>query len=396
MTRNQRRIVMISSTARDLPEHREEIRLGCQRAGFEVRMMEHLPALDADAIKASLDMVDEADIYVGVFAYRYGYVPEGYDISITEMEYNRAVAQKKSRLIFFIHEDHPITGKDVETGTGAIKLQTFKDRIGKERVATFFKSPKDLRAQIVEALTTLAKELDATEVGDAGADNAVARSAAALHRATSIPTPPAPYIAHPYTLLQSRDFIGRQTELNALTDWIANPHSQVFGAHVFCFVAIGGMGKSALTWKWFNQIAPNEMKPLAGRMWWSFYESDATFENFINRALCYFSGQSEDEVRRSPWQEREAQILQHLNDKPYLIALDGLERILIAYNRMDASYLADDEYDQQTANWVAGAVGPAGVGSAILRRPASPASTRPTRARELSCKNSHRPPSLAS
>jgi tetratricopeptide (TPR) repeat protein len=357
MTRNQRRIVMISSTARDLPEHREELRLGCQRAGFEVRMMEHLPALDADAIKASLDLVDEADIYVGVFAYRYGYVPEGCDISITEMEYNRAVEQKKPRLIFFIHEDHPITGKDVETGAGAIKLQAFKDRIGKERVATFFKSPKDLRAQIVEALTTLAKELDATEAGDADADNAIARSAAALHRATSIPTPPAPYIAHPYTLLQSRDLIGRQAELNALTEWIANPRSQAFGARVFSFVAIGGMGKSALTWKWFNQIAPNEMKPLAGRMWWSFYESDATFENFMNRALCYVSGQSEDEVRRLPWQEREAQLLQHLNDKPYLFSLDGLERILIAYNRMDASYLADDEYDQKTANWVTGAVG---------------------------------------
>jgi hypothetical protein len=54
---------------------------------------------------------------------------------------------------------------------------------------------------------------------------------------------------------------------------------------VFCFVAIGGMGKSALTWKWFNQIAPNEMKPLAGRLWWSFYESDADFENFLIRAL---------------------------------------------------------------------------------------------------------------
>ena len=48
---------MISSTARDLPQHRDLIRLGCERAGFEPRVMEHLPALDADAIKASLRMV---------------------------------------------------------------------------------------------------------------------------------------------------------------------------------------------------------------------------------------------------------------------------------------------------------------------------------------------------
>jgi tetratricopeptide (TPR) repeat protein len=352
VTRHQRRIVMISSTARDLPEHRREIREGCERAGFEPHMMEKLPALDADAIKASLRMVDEADVYVGVFGYRYGYIPKGQDISITEMEYNRAVELGKPRLIFFIDEKHAITGQDVETGLGATKLQRLKDLIGIARVAAFFKSPDNLRAHVVEALTTLAKELDAAETGDPAA-SVVAK----LHRKSSIPAPPNPYIAHPYTLLQSRDLVGRQTEINALTDWIANPKSQVFGARIFCFVAIGGMGKSALTWKWFNQIAPNEMKPLAGRMWWSFYESDATFENFMNRALCYVSGQSEDEVRRLPWQEREAQLLQHLNDKPYLLALDGLERVLIAYNRMDASYLADDDYDQQTANWVTGAVG---------------------------------------
>jgi hypothetical protein len=120
---------------------------------------------------------------------------------------------------------------------------------------------------------------------------------------------------------------------------------------------IGGMGKSALTWKWFNQISPNEMKPLAGRMWWSFYESDADFENFLIRALCYVSEQTEDTVRALPWPEREAQLLRHLNEEPYLLVLDGLERILIAYHRMDASYLADDDYDQQTANRVVGAIG---------------------------------------
>ena len=204
---------------------------------------------------------------------------------------------------------------------------------------------------------------------------------------TSIPAPPAPYVAHPYTLLQSRDLVGRQAELNTLTDWVTKPGSQAFDARIFCFVAIGGMGKSALTWKWFNQIAPNEMKSLAGRMWWSFYESDATFENFLNRALCYVSGQSEEEVRALSWQEREAQLLRHLNEKPYLFALDGLERILIAYNRMDASSLADDEYDQQDRKLGSWRRRPA----AYRRRNHLPASIAcanlPTRARELSCES---------
>jgi hypothetical protein len=38
-----------------------------------------------EAVEVSLKMVDEADIYLGVFAHRYGYVPDGHDMSIIEM-----------------------------------------------------------------------------------------------------------------------------------------------------------------------------------------------------------------------------------------------------------------------------------------------------------------------
>ena len=54
--------VMISSTARDLPKHRKELEDACLRQGMFPDMMEHLPTSDAEAISASLKMVDEADI----------------------------------------------------------------------------------------------------------------------------------------------------------------------------------------------------------------------------------------------------------------------------------------------------------------------------------------------
>src|SRR5262249_18284330 len=73
--------------------------------------------------------------------------------------------------------------------------------------------------------------------------------------------------------------------------------------------------------------------------------------------LCYMGGEAEDAVRALPWPEREARLLQYLNDNPYLFVLDGVERILLAYHRMDASYLADDEYDEQAANRVVGGIG---------------------------------------
>src|ERR1017187_7442576 len=86
--------VMISSTARDLPDHPGQVEDACLRQGFFPVMMEHLPPAD-QAISASLRMVDSAEIYVGIIAYRYGTVPAGYDISITEMEYNRAVERSE-------------------------------------------------------------------------------------------------------------------------------------------------------------------------------------------------------------------------------------------------------------------------------------------------------------
>jgi len=330
--------VIISSTARDLPDHREEVMEACLRQGMFPKMMEHLPAADADAIAESLRMVDEANIYLGVFAHRYGYVPKGYDISITEMEYNRAVERGIPRLLFLMHEDHPVKAADVEKGEGAVKLEQFKARLMTERVDNFYKSPADLRALVINSLS-----------------NHRVRNETAFHYVSDIPKPPEIYIAHPYTLLQTRDLIGRQTELNLLTDWVARPRSVVYQARIFNVVAIGGMGKSALTWKWFNDIAPNEMKPLAGRMWWSFYESDATFENFIIRALAYVTGRAREDIEKNTRPgEREELLLAVLDREPFLLALDGLERILIAYARMDANRLADDDLDQLTANIVAG------------------------------------------
>ena len=272
--------VMISSTALDLPEHRKVVLDACLRQSMFPVMMEQLAAVDADAIEESLRIVNEADIYLGIFAYRYGYIPKGYDISITEMEYKCALERGIPCLIFLMDKDHPVKPTDVETGDGAIKLGAFKKHLEVEHVVNFFKSPAELQAQVIDSLSKLRQP-----------------NLTAFHYVSDIPEPPDPYIAHPYTLLQT-NLVGRQAELNLLTDWVTKPSSNLYQARILSIVAIGGMGKSALTWKWFNEIAPHEMKPLSGRLWWSFYESDASFENFVIRALAYVSNRPREEIRK--------------------------------------------------------------------------------------------------
>jgi len=325
---SQRMDVFISSTARDLPIHRKEAMDACLRMGMFPIMMEHLPARDADAIEASLQMVDEAEIYVGIFAWRYGYVPNGHAISITEMEYQRAVERGIPRLIFIMHDDHELKMSDVEKGTGAVRLEALKARLQTEQVVNFFKSADDLRGQVIHSLVPY-------RVADLG--NVQARH--------HIPLPPESYVAHPYTLLQTGQVIGRKKELSMLNDWAAQPE----GAAFQFVVAMGGMGKSALTWKWFNECAPQVMKPLAGRMWWSFYEHEATFENFVIRALAYVSGRAKDEIEALPAAEREMELYSSLDREPFLLVLDGFERAMMAYARMDAARLSDDDLDEITA-----------------------------------------------
>src|SRR6266498_3118397 len=361
---NERKTVVISSTARDLPEHRKEVMDACLRQSMFPVMMEHLPASDAEAISASLKMVDEADIYVGVFAFRYGYIPKENNpkqISVTEMEYNRAVERKIPRLIFVMDKSHPITADDMDLENAA-KLKSFKDRVQTDNIVNFFKSPDGLRGDVINSLSKH-RESDVTQ----------------FHYVSDIPQPPEAYIAHPYTLLQTHRLIGRQNELNLLTNWVTKKQDEIYWTRILSIVAIGGMGKSALTWKWFNDIALQEMKPLAGRMWWSFYESDATFENFVIRALVYVSKRSREDIEKNTKPgEREEQLLQILDREPYLLVLDGLERILIAYARMDAARLSDDDLDQKAANYVAKAYGlpeSAGqsfVGQHLLRKTTDP------------------------
>lgn len=353
--------VMISSTARDLPDHRKGVLDACLRQGMFPVMMEHLPASDDDAIAELLRMVNESDIYLGIFAYRYGYVPKGYNISVTEMEYNRAVERGMPRLIFIIDKAHVIHIDEVEIGEGTAKIEALKARMTTERVVNFFKSPAELQAQVIDSLSFFRhSDLKAFEY------------------VSNIPSPPEPYIAHPYTLLQTQNLVGRQAELNLLTDWISKPSSEIYPTRILNIVAIGGMGKSALTWEWFNKIASQEIQPLVGRLWWSFYESDSTFENFVIRALAYATRQPKANIRELSPFEREEELFAILDHEPYLLVLDGLERILIAYARMDAAHLVDDDLDQQTANYVAGTLGlpesaaQSFIGQHRLRRTADP------------------------
>ena len=359
-----RRSVFVSSAVEKLATYRPDIIDACMRSSMFPILYSNLPASSANKTDYWLSQMADAHVYLGIYAHQYGDILPEEGISLLELEYSHAQTNQIPCLMLFIDEQQPVTPDLYDSDTGREKLASLKARIRQQHAPQTFTTPEDLRAQIINAL----KQYRAT--AEAGAN---------IHHISGIPQPPEVYVAHPYTLLSATQLVGRQTELNWLTDWVAKPSSELYNARILNVVAIGGMGKSALTWHWFNEIAPQEMKPLAGRMWWSFYESDARWENFIIRALAYVSRRSREDIRKNTKPgEREDMLLQILNREPYLLVLDGLERELLAYARMDAAHLADDDLDQKTANIVAGAIGlPEGAGQSFtgqfqLRKTADP------------------------
>jgi hypothetical protein len=122
-------------------------------------MMEHLSAADDGGLEESMRLVDEADIYLGILGHRYGHIPKRKTKSITHLEYERATRRRIPRLIFIMHENHPVRARDVEKGAAAEKLEKFKRRLMGDHTVNFFESPEHLRSLVASALATCKPEL---------------------------------------------------------------------------------------------------------------------------------------------------------------------------------------------------------------------------------------------
>jgi tetratricopeptide (TPR) repeat protein len=116
------------------------------------------------------------------------------------------------------------------------------------------------------------------------------------------------------------NFVGRKEMLETLTKWYNNPEVRV-GA----LIGWGGVGKSAIVRKWYDNLDSNAIKP-DGIFWWGFYRN-AYLEQFLNAMLRYVSqGRIEPETIKSTWVKTD-RIKDYIRQGTYLIILDGLEQM---------------------------------------------------------------------
>jgi hypothetical protein len=158
--------IYLSSTQSDLAEFRLAVAHVLRQSGHEVVHMEEYTAEENRPLARCVSDAASADVYVGLFAWRYGYVPPTTDAipglpaevvpgttSITEAEYH--AASGKPRLIFLLDESTPWPPPQMDAHTAPDKgeaIRALRARLGERHMVSFFTSPDQLASQVLTAV----------------------------------------------------------------------------------------------------------------------------------------------------------------------------------------------------------------------------------------------------
>jgi uncharacterized protein YgiM (DUF1202 family) len=146
--------VFISATFKDLREYRQAAaRAINQFPGWEVMKNETMDASPDEPITAMNKLIAQCDIFIGIYAYRYGFIPEGDNYSYIEQEYRYARSTKKPMFCFIVDRSQSWPPSMFEEDPSLLdKMNRFKEMVLKEHVAGFFTTPEDLAERVNEAL----------------------------------------------------------------------------------------------------------------------------------------------------------------------------------------------------------------------------------------------------
>ncbi|HID64297.1 MAG TPA: DUF4062 domain-containing protein [Anaerolineae bacterium] len=142
--------IFVSSTWVDLQPEREAVKKALHRMqDTAFAGMEYFGSRPETPREVSLAEVDRSDVYIGIFAHRYG-------SGITEAEYRRAQERGLPCLIYLKDDSVPVPPAHIEREPAQVaKLEALKRELKAHHTVSFFKSPDHLATQVVADLHNL-------------------------------------------------------------------------------------------------------------------------------------------------------------------------------------------------------------------------------------------------
>jgi len=272
--------IYISSTYNDLKDYRKSVYNALLKLdGVEVVAMEKYVATDKRPVDKCLFDVSNCDVYIGIFAWRYGYIPNGQNKSITELEYQKAEQTNKTKLIFMLKDNAEWPSNYKEQSSK--KINRLRTKLENNHIVSYFQTKDELSKEVLTAISNILHKV----------------------RNTNNPLQLPPKVVH---------FTGREDELTKLIN-------DLQPGKVVTLCGPGGIGKSALAskaiWKLVSENIHSQRFP-DGIIWHDFYTNPSTQHVLIHIA------QSFGEVLE-PTPEIAAK--RALSGRRVLILLDGAE-----------------------------------------------------------------------
>lgn len=149
--------VFVSSTYADLMEERSKViqtlmEMDCIPAGMEL-----FPAADEEQWKFIESVINDCDYYILIMGGRYGSITDD-GISYTEKEYDYAIS-RGIKVLVFLHgspEEIP-TGKSESDSSFREKLQSFRDKVSRNRLVKTWNSANELPGLVSLSLSKTMK-----------------------------------------------------------------------------------------------------------------------------------------------------------------------------------------------------------------------------------------------
>jgi hypothetical protein len=153
--------IYISSTKKDLYDYQEAVKEVLEDLKEQYSEIEYRISNDKDNIKKRISEIDKCDLFIGIYAWNYGYIPIDEKLSITESEYNYVNEKSISSFCYVIDREYPWKISLVEFETYD-KLKKFREKVlnfHKEK----FRSPDHLKSLVSGDLTKLLLSVQSDE-----------------------------------------------------------------------------------------------------------------------------------------------------------------------------------------------------------------------------------------
>jgi hypothetical protein len=225
--------IFLSSTSVDLSEARQKILKLLSVIPADLVHMETFGSDETRSVDYSLGQVRSSDLFVGVYAERYGTLDSGTGRSITELEYREALKMSEDGslgglLVYILNPKASWRVDLVDRDPGAVlKLTALKEDLKAKHTITYFSNIEDL------SLNVLRDVLRKIGIGH----NAAFKARAIFPEVAS-------RIARPlgmehYTERDARWFRGRENDIASICD-LVETNSEVL------LIGDSGMGKTSL------------------------------------------------------------------------------------------------------------------------------------------------------